>query len=127
MELTQEDLKKLVAMIAEELNRGKTPSIEPEIPESSMKQGRAILTAIGIDRPGIVAGISTELANMGINILGISQTIVSEYFAMIMLLELKGASHDFETIKSRMERVGDNLGAKIILQKEEIFQFMHRI
>lgn len=124
MELTQEDLKRLVAMIAEELKKGKKQTAISITPSTT---GRAILTAVGIDRPGIVAAISTELAGMGINILEISQTIISEYFAMIMLLDLKETTNNFETVRSRMEGVGEKLGAKIILQKEEIFKFMHRI
>ena len=88
---------------------------------------RAIITVIGKDRKGIIAGVSTELANAGINILDISQTIMQEYFVMIMLVDLGSATDDFDIIQEKLDRKGNELGVQVKMQREEIFQAMHQI
>jgi ACT domain-containing protein len=88
---------------------------------------RAIITVIGKDRKGIIAGISTELANAGINILDISQTIMQEYFVMIMLVDLASVTDDFNVIQEKLERKGRELSVQVKIQREEIFQAMHQI
>ncbi len=88
---------------------------------------RAVITVIGKDRKGIIAGVSTELANAGINILDISQTIMQEYFVMIMLVDLTDAVADFTTIQDRLERRGKELGVEVRMQREDIFNAMHQI
>jgi ACT domain-containing protein len=88
---------------------------------------RAIITVIGKDRKGIIAGISTELSNAGINILDISQTIMQEYFVMIMLVDLASVTDDFNVIQEKLERKGRELSVQVKIQREEIFQAMHQI
>ena len=88
---------------------------------------RAIITVIGKDRKGIIAGVSTELADAGINILDISQTIMQEYFVMIMLVDLGSATDDFDIIQEKLDRKGNELGVQVKMQREEIFQAMHQI
>ena len=61
---------------------------------------KAILTVIGRDKVGIIAGISTELLKLNINILDVNQTIMDQYFTMIMMLDLKESSSSFDMIKS---------------------------
>jgi ACT domain-containing protein len=88
---------------------------------------RAVITVIGKDRKGIIAGVSMELANAGINILDISQTIMQEYFVMIMLVDLTDAVTDFTAIQNRLNRRGDELGVAVRMQREDIFNAMHQI
>ena len=88
---------------------------------------RAIITVIGKDRKGIIAGVSTELANAGINILDISQTIMQEYFVMIMLVDLGSATNAFDIMQEKLDRKGKELGVQVKMQREEIFQAMHQI
>ena len=88
---------------------------------------RAIITVIGKDRKGIIAGVSTELANAGLNILDISQTIMQEYFVMIMLVDMADAIEDFDTIQNRLNKGGNGLGVQIKMQREDIFNVMHEI
>jgi ACT domain-containing protein len=88
---------------------------------------RAIITVIGKDRKGIIAGVSTELAGAGINILDISQTIMQEYFVMIMLVDLTSATDDFDVIQEKLDRKGKELSVQVKMQREEIFQAMHQI
>jgi ACT domain-containing protein len=88
---------------------------------------RAVITVIGNDRKGIIAGVSTELANAGINILDISQTTLQEYFAMIMLVDMTDATGAFHQIQEKLDQKGQELGMQIRIQREDIFNAMHQI
>ncbi|MBO0449987.1 ACT domain-containing protein [Enterococcus sp. MJM12] len=87
---------------------------------------KAILTVIGQDKVGIIAGVSQKLADLDINILDVSQTIMEDYFTMTMMLQLKQTA-EFESIKKALNLVGDSLGVKINIQNEEIFNAMHKL
>ena len=87
----------------------------------------AIVTVIGHDRVGIIAGICVALANINVNVLDISQTILGGMFTMIMLVDIKEASVPFDEIAATLEREGERLGVNIRIQREDIFNAMHRI
>lgn len=88
---------------------------------------RAVLTVIGKDKVGIIAGVSTKLAELGINILDVSQTIMEEYFTMMMILSFSGKEINFEEIREELNLLGKELGVKISIQNEEIFNVMHKL
>ena len=88
---------------------------------------KAILTVIGKDRVGIIAGISSELQQLNINILDVTQTIMQGYFTMIMMLDLKLSSNNFEEIKKALELKGKELGVEVKIQREEIFNSMYTV
>jgi ACT domain-containing protein len=88
---------------------------------------RAVITVIGKDRKGIIAGVSSELAEAGINILDISQTTLQEYFAMIMLVDMTDAAGGFHEIRKKLEGKGKELGMEVRIQREDIFNAMHQI
>lgn len=88
---------------------------------------KTIITVVGRDTVGIIAGVCTYLADNGINILDISQTIVQEYFNMMMIADISQATASFEEIYTRLETLGEEIGVKIHCQREEIFTKMHRI
>lgn len=88
---------------------------------------RAVITVIGQDRKGIIAGVSTTLAESGINILDISQTTLQEYFAMIMLVDMKESIFSFHHVKKQLDAKGEELGMQIRIQREDIFNAMHRV
>ena len=88
---------------------------------------RAVITVIGKDRKGIIAGVSVELAEAGINILDISQTTLQEYFAMIMLVDLSEATGSFHVIRKKLETKAAELGMQIRIQREDIFNAMHEV
>ena len=88
---------------------------------------KAILTVIGKDKVGIVAGISEKLQNLNINIIDVNQTIMDEYFTMIMMLDLKRVNTSFEDAKSSLLLKGDELGVDVKIQREEIFNVMHTL
>ena len=88
---------------------------------------KAILTVIGKDKVGIIAGISSELQELNINILDVNQTIMSEFFTMIMMLDLKLSNNNFEEIKNILEDKGKKLGVEVKIQREEIFNSMYTV
>lgn len=88
---------------------------------------RTIITVIGKDRVGIIARVCTFLAENDINILDINQSIVQGFFNMMMIVDAQNTTKDFSTLVEEIEKVGDDLGVKIKMQHEEIFNIMHRI
>ena len=92
-----------------------------------MSSSRFVITVIGLDRVGIVAGISRVMAEHSVNIADIRQTIMGDLFTMIMLAEVKSADFDLPAFKDAMTAVGNELGVQVIIQHEDVFRFMHRI
>ena len=92
---------------------------------SETSANRAVVTVLGSDAPGIVAAISTTLAESNANILDIAQTILSGIFTMTMLVELKDAE-SFLSLKERLDAVSEKLGVQVNMQREEVFTFMYR-
>ncbi|GEB76993.1 ACT domain-containing protein [Sporolactobacillus inulinus] len=88
---------------------------------------KAILTVIGKDNVGIIAGVSSKLAELDVNILDVSQTIMDGYFTMMMVLDLEKASNSFAEIKESLSEKGSALGVQIKIQREEIFTSMHSL
>ena len=87
----------------------------------------AILTVIGKDKVGIIAGVSNELQRLNINILDVNQTIIDEFFTMIMMLDLKLSNSNFEEIKKSLELKGKELGVDVKIQREEIFNSIYSV
>ncbi len=88
---------------------------------------RTIITVIGKDRVGIIARVCTFLAENNINILDINQSIVQGFFNMMMIVDAQQTTKDFSVLVDEIEKVGDELGVKIKMQHEDIFNIMHRI
>lgn len=88
---------------------------------------KAIITVTGKDKVGIIAPVSAECAKYGANIIDISQTVMREYFAMVMLVELDGISVDFSEFAGSMEVLGRANNVDIRVMHEDIFNTMHRI
>ena len=90
--------------------------------------GKVVVTVMGADKTGIVAGISAKLNELDINIIDISQTIFeNEIFAMIMLTEVKNNQRSIEDIQNEFKAVEEKLKVKVFVQHEDIFKAMHRI
>ena len=88
---------------------------------------RAVITVVGKDSVGIIASICTYLADRGINILDISQTIVDGYFNMMMVIDATSIDDQFASVSKDIKKLGRQLGMDIHCQKEEIFESMYRI
>lgn len=88
---------------------------------------RAVVTVVGKDKKGIIAKVSAFLAERGVNILDISQTILEDYFAMIMLVDLSGAAEELGALAVQCAEMGKNIGMSVHIQHEEIFNAMHSV
>ncbi|MGN0372205.1 MAG: ACT domain-containing protein [Enterocloster sp.] len=88
---------------------------------------KAIITVVGKDTVGIIAKVCTYLAENGINILDISQTIVQDYFNMMMIVDISRMSKTFGEVSDELSHTGEEIGVKVKIQREEIFTKMHRI
>ena len=88
---------------------------------------KAVITVVGKDRVGIIAAVSTALAENNVNILDISQTILQDYFTMIMLAELDPERTAIAELAEQLNAVGEKLGVQIRVQHDAIFTAMHRI
>ena len=88
---------------------------------------RTIITVVGKDTKGIIAKVCTYLAEKDVNILDISQTIVQEYFSMMMIVDMGKMNTSFETVADELAELGTSIGVQVKCQREEIFNMMHRI
>ena len=88
---------------------------------------KAVVTVIGRDSVGIIAAVSSECAKFGGNILDISQSVMREYFAMIMLVEIESLTVPFASFAEQMKKLGEARGLEIHAMHEDIFNSMHRI
>lgn len=88
---------------------------------------KAIVTVIGKDKVGIIQGVTSVLSENDINIMDINQTLMQEYFTMIMLVDLSKTAIDFKTIKEKLDKKATELGVSIKIQHQDIFKSMHEI
>ena len=88
---------------------------------------KAIITVIGKDKSGIIAKVSTKLAEKNINIEDISQTIMQGFFTMVMLVDISVGNLDFTAFVDEMKSLGNEIGVDIYVQHEDIFNSMHKI
>lgn len=95
--------------------------------ETNVKSNRAIVTVIGRDQIGIIAWVSTRLAEHKANILDISQTILQGFFTMIMIIDLSTSSMEVGELAKTLGEEGKEQGLQVNVQHEDIFTFMHRI
>ena len=90
-------------------------------------KNKVIITVVGKDTVGIIAKVCTYLSEGSVNVLDISQTIVSGYFNIMMIVDMANATASFAEISDQLDALGEEIGVTIKCQKEEIFEMMHRI
>ena len=88
---------------------------------------KTIITVVGKDTKGIIAKVCTYLADNNVNILDISQTIVQEYFNMMMIVDITKMEKPFVQASDELTKLGESVGVQVKCQREEIFDVMHRI
>ena len=88
---------------------------------------KAIVTVVGKDRVGIIAGVCTALANYNVNVLDISQTVMQGYFTMMMATDVSASTIPMAQLATELENIGKDMGLSIRIQREDIFEAMHRI
>ncbi len=88
---------------------------------------RAVVTVTGKDKKGIIAKVSAFLAEKGVNIEDISQTILNEYFAMIMIVDMSEAKQELSALAADCAEMGKQIGMSVYVQHEDIFNAMHSV
>ena len=88
---------------------------------------KAIVTVVGKDRIGIIANVCTLLANYQVNILDISQTVMQGYFTMMMAVDTAKSEIPFAELAKKLDAKGEEMAMSIRLQREDIFEAMHRV
>lgn len=88
---------------------------------------RAVITVVGVDKVGIIAKVSTTLAEHNVNILDITQTIMEDMFTMIMMVDIQSQKEQFSALADTLEGIGSEMGLQIKITQEDIYRSMHRI
>lgn len=88
---------------------------------------RAVITVVGKDKKGIIARVSGVLFETNVNILDISQTIMQDMFTMVMLVDISASTASFDRLVDSLNEIGEEIGVKIQIQHEDIFNSMHKI
>ena len=88
---------------------------------------RVVVTVIGADKVGIIAGVSSGLADHGVNILTVSQAIVDGIFNMVLMCDMEGSPDSLAKIQKDMGEIGQKLGVEVRVQLADVFYAMHRI
>lgn len=93
----------------------------------STQENRAVITVVGLDQKGVISTVSTLLADNGVNILDISQTIMGAYFTMVMVVDLNECIIELDLLSEKLKNKGHSIGMEITCQHESLFKYMHRI
>ena len=88
---------------------------------------KGIITVVGKDQVGIIHGVSKVLVDCNVSVEDISQTILQDYFTMMMLVNISKMKCDFNVFKDKLESFGEEIGISVRVQREEIFNYMHNI
>jgi len=92
-----------------------------------MNEVKAIVTVVGKDAVGIIAGVCNTLAAQNINVLDISQTVMQGYFTMVMLVDVSGCGVPFAQLAQELKSFGEGRALSIRIQRGDIFDSMHKI
>ena len=88
---------------------------------------KAVITVLGRDKIGIIYHVTKVLAENKVNVLDISQTILQDYFTMVMIVDIKESSLKFEQLQQKLDETASQMDLSIRIQHQEIFDSMHRI
>jgi ACT domain-containing protein len=129
-EISDETLRRLVAEVTRELasERGRPqPASAPPSDARRARGSRAVVTTTGKNQRGIVAKIAQAIADAGGDIVDISQTLVSDYFTMIIVVDASALTVSFAEFKSRLEKAVAALGAECLVMHEEVVEALQRV
>jgi len=142
VKLKEEEIRKITLDAIQELGPNATPEkvkeyVKKKIEESGagefisnkgdVSSGRVILTSFGLNKPGIVAGVTKALGDSNCDIQDLTQKLMGDFFTMIMIIDISGSQKDLKQIQEEMSKVAEELKIKIYLQHEDVFRYMHRI
>ncbi|MFZ2958856.1 MAG: ACT domain-containing protein [Candidatus Ozemobacteraceae bacterium] len=92
-----------------------------------MEKQHVVITVLGANKPGILAGITRIIADADVNVEDVSQRIMKDLFALMMVTDFTSANCTFEEFQTRMQKGAEEMRVKIIIQHEDVFKFMHRL
>ena len=121
-----ENIKKIVYKTLETIGEFENAD-NTENTENKNGSGRFILTAFGLNKPGVVFKITQILANNECDIQDLSQKILKEFFTMIMIVDITNAKLSFSELRDTFQKLDDELNIRIFIQHEDVFKYMHRI
>lgn len=142
MNFTESDIRRITFETISELGSNATPDVVKEAVRKKVEtsttspfeatkkdsiSGRVILTSFGLNKPGIVAAITSALGNANCDIQDLSQKIMGDFFTMIMIIDITNSKKDLKEIQEEMYKTAEPLNIKIYLQHEDVFRYMHRI
>jgi ACT domain-containing protein len=142
VKLTEDEIRKITLSAISELGDNATPELVKKTVASSVNKieseqaikktddlssGKVILTSFGLNRPGVVAKITTKLSDDACDLQDISQKIMDDFYTLIMIIDISASPKNLSEIQSAMNTIAEELKIKIYLQHEEIFRQMHRI
>ena len=128
---TQKNVEKVVHETIQRIEQNEqtkpsTTQSKPKITNVALHD-RVIVTAFGKNKIGILAGITSCLAQINCNVIDLSQKILKEFFTIMLLIDISNANIDFEGIKQELINTGEKFDLKVVVQHEEIFKTMHRV
>lgn len=88
---------------------------------------RAVITVLGKDMVGILAKVSTQCAECGVNVLEVTQSVLQDLFAMIMLVDISKSTVPFQQLSDSLQKIGEGMGLTVHVMHEDIFNSMHHI
>jgi ACT domain-containing protein len=94
---------------------------------NQIQKEQVVITVLGANKPGILAGITRAIADANVNVEDVSQKIMGDLFALMMMTDFSSANCSFENFQSHMQDVADQLKVKIFIQHEDVFRFQHRL
>lgn len=141
MKFTEEDLRKITLVAINELGEKASPELVKKVVAKTVEgygmesrpvgndkaSGRVILTAFGLNKPGIIASLTRALGEANCDIQDLSQKLMSDFFTVIMVVDISGSNKDLRELQDSMNRVADEMKIKVYMQHEDVFRLMHRI
>lgn len=124
---TQANIEKVVHETVKRLSDEQPPDEPVKQRPSTAGNDRVIVTAFGKNSKGILAGLTTCLADTNCDIIDLSQKILKEFFTIMLLVDISGSELSFEVIKEKLIAAGEKFNLKVIVQHEQIFKTMHRV
>jgi len=142
VKFTEEDLRRITMIAISELGEKASPELVKKVVSKTVEgfeggkqfssgnekaSGRVILTAFGLNKPGIIAALTKALGESECDIQDLSQKIMSDFFTVIMVVDISGSNKELRDLQDSMNRVAEDLKIKVFIQHEDVFRFMHRI
>jgi ACT domain-containing protein len=140
--LTEEEIRKIAVDVVSELGEKATLEYVKDVvlkrvasisgedifySIGDVSSGRVILTAFGLNHPGIVAAVTKALGDANCDIQDLTQKLMGDFFTMIIMIDITSSPKDLKEIQEEMKNIAEQLKIKIYLQHEDLFRFMHRI